>query len=240
MDLKTIQAALDALLAGDNEACAEILKNVIAQAAAGNTGGAAPPAGTTPTTENAEPPPVAPGEDEETKAARALARELMTLSRTDSCGAVEKWVKELAAARVKLDADRDALEASERRSLVTELVTLKAETPGTAWERDAAGNIPTGDARKPVKRLASESLESLRERVAALKPTAPPRRGEIKPPIVKTASDDADEADRVIKTPHGEVTVSAREVKNCAAQKVKIEDYAANKAIREAARRGGK
>ncbi len=167
MDLKTIQAALDALLAGDSEACAEVLKNMIAQAAAGAA--AAPAAEGSVTTEAAE----VPAEDEETLAAKALSRSIMTLSSTTTAGAAEAWVKKLATERAAIDADRAALEHSERVSLVTELVTLRAETPGTAWERDASGNVPEGDARKPCKRLLSESLPELRTRVAALRPAQP-------------------------------------------------------------------
>ena len=167
---KEVEGAIEAMASGDGTAALEILKRLLVAAATTGSypGGAPPPAADMPTEESAETPP-----DEETVAAKALARVLMTLSRTESCGAVETWVKQLAADRAKVDADRAALEADERRALVTELVTLRAETPATAWERDAEGNVPEGDKRKPCARLMSESLESIRERVAALRPAQP-------------------------------------------------------------------
>jgi ClpP class serine protease len=60
---------------------------------------------------------------------------------------------ELAAFR----ADKLKAEASERRSLITQLVALGAETPATAFADGA-----------PVARLAAEPLAELRTRVAAL------------------------------------------------------------------------
>lgn len=66
-----------------------------------------------------------------------------------------------AAERAELDAlrsERDARQAAERRSLVTELIALGAETPATAWSNNA-----------PVARLAAESLDDMRSRVAALR-----------------------------------------------------------------------
>lgn len=67
-----------------------------------------------------------------------------------------------AAFVTKLIADKSAAETAELRSLITELVTLGAETPATAWANNA-----------PVPRLASEGLESLRARTAALRATKP-------------------------------------------------------------------
>lgn len=59
-------------------------------------------------------------------------------------------------------AERASRETAERRALVTELVALRAETPAKAWKNGA-----------PVPRLASEPLNELRERVAALRALAP-------------------------------------------------------------------
>ncbi len=163
-DAKTVQGAIDALAEGDGESALTILKALLTAAASG--GSAPPPSGAAPTAEAAEPTP-------EQKEFSAFARSVMTLSRTETVGAAEQWIKKLADERTKLDADREALEASERRALVTELVTLKAETPATAWERNAAGEIAEGDARKPVKRLSSEPLAELRERVKTMRGATP-------------------------------------------------------------------
>lgn len=221
-DAKAVQGAIDALAEGDGAKALEILKALLTAAA---TGGAAPPPSDGPVAENAEPTP-------EQKEYAALARSLMSLSNTSTVGAVETWVKELAAARVALDADRAALESSERVSLVTKLVALKAETPATAWARDAAGNLPAdGAARLPCKRLAAESLESLRERVAALSPTVPVTPNPRVPvtPVVEDG--------QIVKTARGEVQLSASEVRNCQSAGAKLEDYALNKMARESARK---
>ena len=68
----------------------------------------------------------------------------------------------------KLAAERSALEAGERRSLVAELVKLGRETPATAWE-DVDEKIPT----KPAKLYADMALATLRDRVAKLRAGAP-------------------------------------------------------------------
>jgi ClpP class serine protease len=81
---------------------------------------------------------------------------------------------ELAAFR----ADKAARETAERRDLITQLVSLGAETPATAFANGA-----------PVARLASEPLADMRTRVAALsagKPVA------LTPPV--TAAGTGEEA----------------------------------------------
>lgn len=75
-----------------------------------------------------------------------------------------------AASLASADVER---EATERRSLVTTLVELGAETPATAWVNGA-----------PALRLLAEPLAELRTRVAALKSArpAPDPAGGIRPP----------------------------------------------------------
>lgn len=167
---KEVDGAIEALAGGDGAAALEILKRLLVAAAAGDYAAPDPAAASTDgggtTTESAQ----TPVEDEETMAAKALARSVMTLSNTTTAGAADTWIRKLAADRAALDGDRAALEHSERVALVTELITLRAETPAFAWERDAAGNVPEGAARKPCKRLSAEPLADLRERVKALRP----------------------------------------------------------------------
>lgn len=79
----------------------------------------------------------------------------------------------------QLRADRDARDATELRSLVTELVALGAETPATAFANGV-----------PVPRLASEGLPALRERVAALR-ARPVASAPVRPPV---AAGDGEEA----------------------------------------------
>lgn len=68
-------------------------------------------------------------------------------------------------------AERSARETAELRALVTELVSLKAETPATAWANNA-----------PVARLLAEGLPALRTRVAALRSASPAAAGVTPPP----------------------------------------------------------
>jgi phage I-like protein len=72
----------------------------------------------------------------------------------------------------KLRAEQNARETAERRSLVTELISLGAETPATAWSNNA-----------PTARLAAEPLPELRSRVAALRSVPrPTSAGHTAPP----------------------------------------------------------
>jgi len=71
----------------------------------------------------------------------------------------------------KLRAEQSARESAERRSLVTELVTLGAEVPATAWSNGA-----------PTARLAGEPLDELRTRVAALRSVPRASAGHTPPP----------------------------------------------------------
>lgn len=81
----------------------------------------------------------------------------------------------------KLRAEQTAREGAERRSLVTELVALGAETPATAWNKDA-----------PVARLAAEPLADLRSRVAVLRSVPrPTSAGHTAPPAGGSLGEDA-------------------------------------------------
>lgn len=170
MDPKLIQSALDALVAGDAEACAEILKNMIAAAAGAAVG--APPAGEA-LAENAETPP-----DPEKEEMAALSRELVALSGRPA-GESAAYFRGLHEASVATAADRVRLEAGERRGLVAELVKLGVELPALAW-RDVTAE---GDKREPVKRLADEPIAEMRTRVSAIKASRGGAR-EIAPPVV--------------------------------------------------------
>lgn len=96
---------------------------------------------------------------------------------------------------LKLRADRVSRETAERRSLVTALVELGAETPATAWKDNA-----------PTARLASEPLSDMRERVAALR-LRKPAAGYTPPPagagaVGEDALEDFERADAAkIKDP---------------------------------------
>lgn len=135
---------------------------------------------------------------------------------------VEVWRKshvDLETQRVKLAAERAALDGGERRRLVGELVRLGTEIPATAWSDDTATT--------PAEPWASMALDSLRarvEKVTAAKGTKAPG------PKPKTP---ADETGGQAVTVRGEVVqLSRSEVDACKDAGAKPEDYASNKLIR--------
>lgn len=171
MDPKLIADALEALIAGDEAKCAEILKGLVVSAAGGD-----------PSATDAEPPPAAEGAPDAlpeslTQAASvlaSLARAARELTGKDSVG-------EAVAALRSVFADRDAaaareaeraavLDLSSRRELIATLVSIGAETPATAWARTRAdGTECAAEDRVPCARLAAEPLAELRARTEALR-----------------------------------------------------------------------
>ena len=105
----------------------------------------------------------------------------------------------------KLRAEQNARETAERRSLVTELVALNAETPATAWSNGA-----------PVARLAAEPLPELRSRVAALRSVPRASVGHAAPhagagPVGEEALTDFERADAAkIKDPEARARFVAK------------------------------
>lgn len=174
-------------------------------------------------------PPVAPNPEEQAMA--ALSRDVVAKLGAKSAGEAATRFAEILSAHAETEKRARDLEASERRGLVADLVKIGAETPATAWQNVDA----EGDARSPVKRLADEPIAELRSRVKALTAARPATRGVRTVPHVEIT-----EGDRVVKTAKGDVTVSAREIKNCKEKGVEVETYALNKAVRESARRGRK
>lgn len=153
-------------------AVAAVVKKV-AEAAAGPAPEAAPAPEAM--AEGEEPKPE---EEEEKAVAASLVRLSGRKTALEALSEVEAWKAshlELAAEKAKLAAERQALETSERRKLVGELVKLGAEIPATAWADDK-GTVP-------VVRLTSEPLEELRARVKALS-GAPRAQAAIRAPVM--------------------------------------------------------
>lgn len=158
MDPKKVQAALDALIAGDSEACASLLKDMIASAAGGgaDTGGGDDGAALA---DNADPPPPKPEDEKAVAASVGAYLRRLTGAKSDA-EAVEAFTT--ATKQIKtFNADRAAFEIAERRTLIAELVKGGFETPATAWSGDPA-------QQNPCKRLADEPIAEMRERVKAL------------------------------------------------------------------------
>lgn len=242
MDPKQVQAALDALIAGDSESAASILKDMIAAAASdpdATTEDAPPPAGDGGADEAQEPAAVAtppapgaadPKKDPNYAAAARLARLANRSSLADALAEIETWRAshlELEVERQKLAAERSTLEGAERRKLCAELVSLGAEFPATVWSDDKATTV------KP--RWAKMDIAELRAHVGEQR-TARAPNGKTKTP---TPAQGAGDGSKTFQTSHGPVTVSAREIEDCAQAGAKPENYAANKAQREAMRVGG-
>lgn len=160
---KALEDLMKAFQGGDVDAvfaAVEATKAVIDQyenAVAAMTGAPADQDGATP-------PPAAPAtEDEATKSVRiSLASITGSKDVSEALRAIEGW-KTLALehkqATEKLAQEKRALESTERRHLVGELVKLGRETPATAWANK--------EATEPKGYLASMPIQELRDRVAA-------------------------------------------------------------------------
>jgi hypothetical protein len=222
VDPEKVKAALDAIEAGDVEACKEILKEMVAAAAAAGAkpSGDAPPADAA--AANAD---TAPPSDEESPETAALAHVALELTGLADPGAAIVAMREVFASAKKTKDASEAAELAEQRALIADLILCGVEFPSTAWEGKP-------EDRNPVKRLADEPIDSLRTRVAAVKAARGSKPRQHTPPVQTP-----EQGGRMVKTSKGEIELSAREIKNCETQKVKLEDYAENKAIREAARR---
>lgn len=241
MDPKAVQEALDALIAGDAEKCAELLKGMIASAAAGE---AAPPeepqAAAEQAAANAD-PAAQPAEEEEKPAeAMAASAKLFRLTCKDSIAAavaeVEIWRAshvELETERQKLAAERAVLESAERRKLCADLVRLAGKRPAEVWADDTA--------TAPKKYLASMPIADFRDFVAdAIKASGKPQA--VQPPKRGDAPAAGGDGSKVFATALGPITLSASELAACDAAGAKPEIYATNKAVRDSQRRtrGGK
>ncbi len=170
MKPENVMAALEALIAGDHEKCAELLKGIIAEAA-----GAAAPAdpAAEPAPEAAQPeataadPAAAPApegeekeKEEELIAAHATVSRLSGKSFVLSIGDVERWHAshlELETERAKLAKDRAILESAERRQGCIDLVVKANRAPSTVWEN--------ADCSAPKSYLASMPIADFRNYV---------------------------------------------------------------------------
>lgn len=172
MDPAQVQKALDAIEAGDAAAALAILKALIASAAGG---GASDAAAEEPADMAAGAAADAPPAADQT-AAIAASRELMRVTATKTPGEAVAALERVFASVKTLEADRAALDLSERQGLVAELVLAGAETPATAWA-DA-------EKRTPKARFMSEPITELRERTKIIKASRP--AGGARPPVTTT------------------------------------------------------
>jgi hypothetical protein len=165
MNPEIVQKLIEAIKGQDDAAALAICEEILAALAGG-----APPADATPPDPTAAASDAAPAD---APAMAALGREVVRMSKAANAGEAATLIKNVFEAAAKVEGDRVALEQSERRGLVADLVKIGSETPDTAWKRDEAGEIGEGDKRVPVKRLAEEPIAELRSRVVALKKSRP-------------------------------------------------------------------
>lgn len=231
MDPTKVGEALDALVAGDAEKCMQLLKDIIA-AAAGAESAEEPAAEEAPAAEAPAEMSAPPAEeDPEAKAAAVAASKVVSLagakSLVDALSIVETWREShvaLETERQKLAADRAVLEAAERRRLAVELISLGAEFPSTVWADDKGTTLKA--------RWLDMSIATLRTHVAEQRAARGGKRAPAPP------RGEATEAEIVITTALGPVTLSASEQAECKRAGADLTVYAANKAKR--LRRGGK
>lgn len=212
MSADTVKQALDAIESGDTETAKEILKSLIAEAAASapvdDPAAAAAAAATA-----ADPPP--------DPAMAAAGLRIVGLLEADSPEeAVTKTQSLLAlladvnARQAKIAADKAAAEVVERRGLVADLVKLGVEIPATAWS-DEKGTVP-------CERLAQEPLDGLRDRIKRLK------AARSKPAVTPAV------APVVTPTAVTHAGLDARELAICATHGCDPKTYAMLKSRREA------
>jgi len=212
LDPKLALEGLKIITAKDAKGALELLNRLLASALGGGAE-AEEPAAEEPAAEEpaAEPMPaarvvVAPGED----ALAALGRAALALTGVSDPGeAIAEMARRSALAvgveerEAAVARDRAVLELTERKALVANLVTLRAETPHTS-------GLATGTL---VPRLLAEPIADLRARVVALGGSAP------KAP-----------AARVVPGTDPLESLSDRERAMCAEMKLDPATYAAHKA----------
>jgi hypothetical protein len=238
LDPETVKKALEAIKNGDSDAALALLEGMVAEAAGG---GEEPPA-EEPPAEMADEPPVEEEladdpeeEDEDKPAAMAAATRLCRMTGKATFGAavdeVEVWRQShlaLETERTKLAKERAALESSERRKLVGDLVKLGVELPATAW-KDSKGSVP-------CKRLQDEPIAELRNRVAVLSKARGGKgggqSGAPQAPALATG-----DGGKVFHVQGEQVELSARDLSLCKEMGAKPEVFAANKLARQRAKR---
>lgn len=188
MSPDTIKQALEALIAGDTEKCAELLKQIVTEAAAGadpdaKTEDAPPPAGdggADEMVENAADAEAPPEKKEEVAAASArLARITGKNTFVGIVDEVETWRKShltLEAETAKLAKEREALELGRRKENAVAFTKLGVETPATSGL--AKGQL--------CKRLLDEPLDEQNARLAALSAAKGGHVTDVKPPPTGT------------------------------------------------------
>jgi phage I-like protein len=223
LSAEILKGALDALMAGDEAACMDILKGIVVEAAAGEPAAEETPADA-PVEMAAD--PAKPEEDKPAEMAAALSV-VASLSGKPSLVAsvadIRTWHTshvELATERKALAAREAVLESAERRKLCVELVTLAGRAPATVWADDKA------TAPKPY--FAEMKIERLREMHADAIAANGKRPAGVKPPVAASGAPASTAGSKDFVTPLGVVTLSAKQIADCEAAGAKPEVFATN------------
>jgi phage I-like protein len=219
MSADLVKQALDALVDGNADACAEILKGMIAEAAAGGPEAEmpaempaeepAPEAEAALAEEPAEEEKPAEEEEEAATVVAATSRLMRLTGKSTVFAAVEEievWKAshlKLEAETAKLAKEREALELGQRKENAKKLIALGAETPHTSGM--ASGKL--------CKRLLDEPLADQNVRVAALLSA----RGGKLPEAPKPPAEDT-------------LGLTEQELKMCAEKKIDPAKYAEKRA----------
>jgi phage I-like protein len=203
MNPELLKKLLDALTAGDSAAALELLKEVIA-AEASEPGEGAPGEATNALAENAAPPtpPTPPAADAAAKDDKEMANALRQVTCRQSAGEAIAVLRQMAADVKTLMGERARVDMGSRVELIGDLVKLGAETPATAWDGDP-------DKMLPVARLRSESVDSLRNRIAILR-QGRENEAPIERPTVALSADDQRRADSIKDPVHKERFIARR------------------------------
>lgn len=213
MDPKLIGAALDALIAGDSEKCAELLKGIIAAAAGAE--GAEPPGEDVAVAESVTEPPAAGAEAaaEDKKPELAAQSKIVRLTGKPNAAEalleVEAWRKShltLEASQTALAAERATLESAERKRICIELIKLGAEFPSTVWHDDTAVALKAHWVSMPIESLRARAVEQRAARGGKQTPMIPRGAG-------KAPGNDPDATVKTVNVGNGVlVPLSAREI----------------------------
>lgn len=228
MDPALLKKVLDAIAAGEDKS--GLLAEIVASVAAEEAAEGAPPAEGAPMDAAAEPAASPPEDPNAPKPAANQADApatamLLRITGARTLADAEPILRSAITSARTIDSDRQALDMTARREVIVQMIEAGGETPATAWE----GPV---EQRKPVARLMTEPLESMRARVAALKARGGGNGDHMPPP--------AGGGGRTFTTSQGLITLTASEIKTCEESGAKPEAFAENKAIREAARTKGR
>jgi len=229
LSAETIKEALDALIAGDEKKCMDLLKGIVTEAASGEPASEEPPA-EEPAAALAE-APAPPEEDKPEEVAAALSA-VASLSGKASIVASVADIRTWHASHVALSAERQklaereaVLEGAERRKLCVELVSLGGRAPSTVWADDKCSAPKPYLAAMPIADLRAMHADALKANKTPAAPAPPAPAAAAAPPASTAGS-------KFFDVDGKQIELSARELKICEESKCEPQTFAMLKARR--------